>query len=673
MLEQVCAVLRASKGTPVFLFVLLVAYVPAFAQSGFVSVNQDTRVASIGFSGNRVFDDRDLRRQLVTQAPGVLHSLAFWSSKTFQFNPIELQKDVARLRRFYARQGFLHADIDYAAELDSAANKLKIGFVVDEGEPLILQNVDFVGPDGRSAFHSIAEPVRPSWQNFRRKSGTLRVGRRPSSSEILRLKDETITWLKNHGYAFADVVLDTETDSTANVMDLRFRVVPGPRTMVSNILLERLDGATSVSDRTVLRQLPFEVGDPYSYRQTVRGQRSLFALNVFRVVLIDLPEQPPDSTVDVRIRLQQAKLHVVRSLTGYSLDDGVNLEAEYQKRNFLGGARRLAVSGLINTGIGERSPDGFVTSLRKRVGVTLQQPYFLRKGLSSTFSAFFSRIEDSITQEEEVGSTMSLVYEVIPFRTLSASFSIARANPIGATSLGESSFNRGIVSFGAVIGKANDYLEPSAGILVRPSLEHGTSFLFSDISYWKTGISGSVYRRVARRSGFAGRLFLGNLWPTGGVSTTEAIDLSRFDNIRYYAGGSNDVRGWGPAALGPKTAIRDSTRSPEFRFEPVGALSKIAGNLEYRFPIPGLGASLQSAVFADFAKLRGDDLRVGSGAGLRYQTPVGFLRLDLGIKVNPSEEDLRDPEAVFRAGGVEGVPEDPWKRIRFHFGIGNAF
>ena len=75
----------------------------------------------------------------------------------------------------------------------------------------------------------------------------------------------------------------------------------------------------------------------------------------------------------------------------------------------------------------------------------------------------------------------------------------------------------------------------------------------------------------------------------------------------------------------------------------------------------------------DFAKLEGDEVRVGSGAGLRYRTPVGFIRLDLGIKVNPSPEDLRDPKAVYQAGGVEGVPEDPWKRLRLHFGIGNAF
>ncbi|HEY5564183.1 MAG TPA: BamA/TamA family outer membrane protein [Rhodothermia bacterium] len=657
------------------LLLCAVVLIPAsgLAQTGFVTVDQDTKVSGIDFSGNRVFDDRDLKKQILTDSPGPFRKLAFWSSKKYPFHPVGLQKDVARLRRFYARQGFLRAEIDYVVELDSTENKLDIEFVVEEGEPLILQSVDFIGPDGRSAYYSIAEEEQKSWRNFRRKSGTLRLGRRPSATEVLRLKDETLTWLQNHGYAFSDVALETETDSTANVVDLRFKILPGPRTTISSIQFERLDGETAVSDRTVRRQLPFEVGDWYSHRQTVRGQRSLFALNVFRVVMIDLPEQEQDSTVDVRIRLQQAKLRVVRAQTGYSLDDGVSVEAEFLKRNFLGSARRLTISGLINTGIGERNVDGFVKSLRKRASVSLQQPYFLRKRLSSTLSAFFTRTEDSITQEEEVGGTTSLVYEVLPFRTISAAFSIGRANPIGTASIGESSFTRGIFSVAAVIGKANNYLEPTRGILVRPSLEHGTGLLFSDIKYWKTGINISAYHQVKRYAGIAARLYRGDLWPRGGVSDSEAIELQRFDNVRFYAGGSNDVRGWGPAALGPKSVIQDSTRSPEFRFEPVGALTKLAGNLSYQFPIPGLGTSLQSAIFVDFAKLGSDRLRVGSGAGLRYQTPLGFLRFDVGVKVNPSPEDLRDPEAVFRAGGVEGVPAHEWQRVRFHFGIGNAF
>ncbi len=635
-----------------------------------VPVDDETQVSSIGFRGNRVMYDRELKPVIVTLAPGPLRFLAFWSSKKFPFSPIELQKDVNRLRRFYARSGFLHTNIDYVVDLDTASNKLDINFVITEGEPLILQSVDFVGENGRAAVYSIAEAERDSWRHFRRQSGTLRLGSRPSEGDIVRIKDEALTWLTNHGYAFGDVLVETDTDSAANVVDLRFRVLPGPQTTIDSIMVQRLDGQTAISDRTIRRQVPFDVGDSYSRRQIVRGQRNLFAMSAFRVVMIDLNASQPDSNVTVRIRLQQAKLNVMRASTGYSFDDGATLEAEYQRRNFFGSARLLTVSNQINTRLGERSVEGFDKSYRRRHAASINQPYFLRKGLSASITAFFSRIEDSVTQEEEYGGATSFTYEIIPFRTVSSTISLSRANPIGPSSIGESTFTRGIVSVAAIFGKADNYLEPSRGLLIRPTLEHGTAILLSDIKYWKTGISISAYRHVGVASGVAGRLFGGKLFPGGGVTDDEAIQSKRFNSIRYYAGGSNDVRGWGPAALGPKNVVVDTTVVADaepiinYRYEPVGALYKIAGNLSYRFPIPGFGLTVQSAIFTDFAKLGSDKLRIGSGVGIRYKTPVGFLRLDFGVKMNPSDQDLRN------AGSDQ---EHPWKRLRFHFGIGNAF
>jgi len=362
---------------------------------------------------------------------------------------------------------------------------------------------------------------------------------------------------------------------------------------------------------------------------------------------------------------------VVRASTGFSFDDGATVEAEYQRRNFFGSARLLTVSNQINTRLGERSVEGFDRSYRRRHAASINQPYFLRKGLSASLTAFFSRIEDSVTKEEEFGGSTSFTYEIIPFRTVSSTISLSRANPIGPSSIGESTFTRGILSVAAVFGKADNYLEPSRGYLIRPTLERGSALLLSDIKYWKTGISISAYRHVGVASGVAARLFGGKLWPGGGVTDEEAIDSKRFNNIRYYAGGSNDVRGWGPAALGPKRVVIDTTVVPgvtdptfTYRYEPEGALYKIAGNLSYRFPIPGFGVTVQSAIVTDFAKLGSGRLRVGSGLGIRYKTPVGFLRLDIGIKMNPSDQDLRN------AGSDR---EHPWKRVRLHFGIGNAF
>jgi outer membrane translocation and assembly module TamA len=55
-----------------------------------------------------------------------------------------------------------------------------------------------------------------------------------------------------------------------------------------------------------------------------------------------------------------------------------------------------------------------------------------------------------------------------------------------------------------------------------------------------------------------------------------------------------------------------------------------------------------------------DDLRYAVGAGLRYVTPVGPVRVDWGYQLNPIDGLL-----------VEGAPQE--RRWRLHFSIGQAF
>jgi outer membrane protein insertion porin family len=144
----------------------------------------------------------------------------------------------------------------------------------------------------------------------------------------------------------------------------------------------------------------------------------------------------------------------------------------------------------------------------------------------------------------------------------------------------------------------------------------------------------------------------------------------------------------------------DTTRAV-YAYRPIGARSKLGVNLEVRLPFPGLGASWRTAVFVDAAYLDTGELNlvppsnvagvlagpdgeavttdpsqllVGTGAGLRYQTPFGFLRLDLAFKLTPDRFDLRRPESV-GAEVTRGEPASarPIRRFRLHFGIGRSF
>jgi outer membrane translocation and assembly module TamA len=123
---------------------------------------------------------------------------------------------------------------------------------------------------------------------------------------------------------------------------------------------------------------------------------------------------------------------------------------------------------------------------------------------------------------------------------------------------------------------------------------------------------------------------------------------------RYFLGGSTSLRGWGRYEVSPLTESG----------QPIGGLTLLEASSEVRFP---LANKLSFVGFVDAGsvgrlpwRLDSGGLRVDAGPGLRYDTPIGPARLDLGYQLNPIPNLL-----------VKGEPEA--RRWRVHISIGQAF
>jgi outer membrane protein insertion porin family len=236
-----------------------------------------------------------------------------------------------------------------------------------------------------------------------------------------------------------------------------------------------------------------------------------------------------------------------------------------------------------------------------------------------------------------------------------------------------------VFSANATLGRVDDFLNPTRGFQLRPSAELAGAVLGSGVEYVRVSNDLSGYIPLGDNVELATRLFVGRLWPIGRSRTilsnpNDSLFASyedRFDNIRFYIGGSNDVRGWREQLAGDKDVREDDGN---FFFEPVGGNTKLAANLELRLPFPGLSSDWRTAVFLDAGQVREDSfvptaLRFGTGAGIRYRTPVGYLRLDLAYKLNPGPDDLRNPRDI-----INGTAEPRFiNRFRLHLGIGQSF
>lgn len=713
----------------VILIVVLLSAVPAAAQVPLSAVNEETTVRAISFRfvEGRTLNPSALEDRIWHGAPGfwdrVTRFLPFIDAPRFPFSPVELQRDVRRLERYYQQNGFLHPNIDYpASQIDTTDNRIHIIFTVREGPPLIIQDVGFFVDEGVYVAQELEGRLRESWIQFR-DDVTLETGNRYTDFEGVRLQDEILTWFKDSGFAFARVNREAVVDSAANTVDLRFFVDSGPRGYVSEIQIE---GNESVSDEVVLRELPLSVGDRFSAERLAEGQRELFELNLFRVVIADVPEQPEDSSVVVRYRLREARPRHVSAQTGYGLDQGALLQGTWTHRNFLGGARLLSTSATFSSGFGAARVGGFSAAQQKSVSATLRQPYLFSRKLSASINPSYLRGEDERfdLRYEEMKVNTTLLYSIYNFRTVTFRHSISRATPLGETEtlilpdtlVFEEQreidiFTQNAFTLSASLGRVDDYFRPSSGFRVRPLAEMGGVLinLPDDVDYFKLQNEILGYLPIGGDYALTGRLFLGNIWPQSKSAQQTAPQIEyRFDRIRYYAGGANDVRGWPADYLGPKIPRADTARTSEgeprfdedgnvifenFHFEPAGGLGKIAANVELRTPFPLFGEAWKGAFFLDMGQVYPSDvtqevlrlrdvsfkeIQLGTGFGLRYETLVGFLRFDLGFKINPTLEDLASAEDVYLHRVVERIPRSEvetsfWNRFRFHLSIGQTF
>jgi outer membrane protein insertion porin family/translocation and assembly module TamA len=281
--------------------------------------------------------------------------------------------------------------------------------------------------------------------------------------------------------------------------------------------------------------------------------------------------------------------------------------------------------------------------------------------------------------------------------------------------------------------RGDDPLDPRRGYSARADVDHASAFTLSDYRYNRVSGEYRRYKPFGRHAVLAWRVKGGWVRALGSASEALIGRTTGSNSIlhprkRFYAGGAQSVRGYGENQLGPRVltfdpgkvlnprVINDSTTLPplctrddllagdcdeattlpssDFEPRPVGGSTLLEGSVEYRFR---LWRSLDMAVFVDAGIVGEGDIStltrgtsaITPGFGFRYRTPVGPIRVDLGIKPQPAE-NLEIVTEVIDDNGVRRIVPlqqrkayDPLEnssglrkvldRLTLHLSIGQAF
>jgi outer membrane protein assembly complex protein YaeT len=578
---------------------------------------QHWKVGAISFSGNKIFPDSDLQAVMRTK-PRAFYTP--WKARP-QFEPETFTNDLKRLRLFYQVHGYYHLRLTYDLKTEVKGNEHLVYAQLDltAGQPIRIAKID-VNVDGYyppAGTAPITKLPMHSGQIFNQHAYQ-------SGQHILRL------FFVNAGYARAKATRRAQVDMVKDTALIFYTIHVGSKAYFGKT---RLQGNKKVASDTIMRELLYKQGEEYSNQKIDDTRTRLLNLRLFSAVNFspDLESAAQEIPIDLNVR--ERPWHDISIGGGYSTQDDFGGQITWNDYNWFGDGRQASVT--------LRYAD-----INSYASASLRQPYFLgqrnlvgaitavlQQENEQTFTLYSESVSPQITWNitEQLNSTLG-------YRLMYANLNSVSPTVIDAL--------HGIRSQGFVSGPtasmvwntSNDPYSPTRGSIVTLLAEQGGAIWGGDYQYYRATLEDRNYTTIAKNTVLATRLKFGLADSLG-----SKVNYPLF--LRFFPGGEGSVRGYGRWRLGPLSLSND----------PLGGLSLFEGSVELRHPIYG---KLGGAAFVDLGQTTVQPykfptpIRFGFGPAVMYQTPIGPLRLDLGI---PSQAPRGDP----------------WWQI--YFSIGNFF
>jgi outer membrane protein assembly complex protein YaeT len=624
------------------LLVVAAAMATACQDEGTIQVHKLT------FKGVKGVSESQLSKALATQPNSKLP----WGKKHY-FDRSRFETDLTRIKAFYADRGYPDARIaSFDLKLNKTQDAVDLTVTIVEGQPVIVAAVNFVGFDTVPSAHlhtlTTATP--------------LKIGHPRDRQLVVATQQMALNELRDHGYPYAQVLIDEQDegqDGTGGAVgsgnkkaNLTFRAVP--RTL-AHFGPVAITGNKSVSDRIIERELAYKPGDLYQRSLVQDTQRRLYGMELFQFASVE-PQNVDDQPEEVPTRVSVAEGNHQRTNfgVGYGTEEKGRVDADYHHLNFLGGAR--------SAGVHVRW-----SSLDRGLRLDLTQPYFFAPHLSVGAQAQDWYTYTPAYRSVVVGGKVLLTHRSSAATSWSVSLTSERdSSSIAANVLGDSSLRNDLISLGLdpstgeqhgtlnSLGfdlqhsTADNALNAHRGYQVAFHTEQAGRILPGTFKYWSVSADARHYLPIGPTLVWANRVQAGNLDPAGGNQAN--VPFAK----KYFLGGATSIRGWGLYEVSPLSGSG----------LPVGGDSMLAFSSELRAVLSGnFGGVLfldGGNVWANPWGVQLHDLLYAVGPGLRYQTPIGPIRFDVGYQLNRLEGLV-----------VNGAPET--RRWRIHFSIGQAF
>jgi len=572
-------------------------------------------IKEISFLGNKSFKDKQLLKVMGTKEKGLLS----WFTDSGVLKRDILEQDIARIASFYQHHGYIEATVS-EPQIKQEGEWLYITIEISEGNRYKVGTIELTG-DIIGDKEDLLQLIKIKDEEY--------LSRDVLRNDILRIND----YYAENGYAFAEATPTVNTKKEEKVVDIVIDINKGDLVYINRVTIK---GNTRTRDKVIRRELLIREKGIFDSKALRQSHERLMRLDYFEDVSIT-PEPTPDKTkMDLVVEVKEKPTGAFSIGAGYSSVDSLMFMGEISQNNFLGRGQRLALSGNISG-----------TSARYNLGFT--EPHFYDSQLLMGFDLYNWEREYDLYTRDSSGFAVRFGYPV--WELWNASFSygyddtklsdvdVANVAPsiIQSLDINITSY----VTFNLSRDTRNSLYTTTNGSYHAVTAKFAGGFLGGDSQFTKLEGFTSWYFPAF----FFDDTAIHVKFSAGQIWENETGKLPDYE--KFYLGGINTIRGFQTRSIGVKET------SGDIIYE-IGGNIMWFTNVEYHFPIVKQGG-LRGIIFYDAGNVYESEwdftnIKKSVGAGLRWLSPMGPMRLEWGYVIDPlPDEDSSNWE--FSMGG----------------------
>ena len=573
---------------------------------------ETSKISQINIIGNQAFSEKKLKGLMQLGTPNWIS----WFTKNDQYSKQKLSADLEILRSHYLDAGYLEFSID-STQVSITPDKEHIYITINlsEGAKYTVSDVKVSGP----------ENILPHVET--RKLIKVQTGDVFSRKELTESSKKIGDRLGEDGYAFANVNAVPDVDKEKHQVGFTFVVDPGSRAYVRHI---DITGNTKTRDAVIRREFRQMEGAWYSASKIKTSKQKVDRLDFFSEVNLEtIPVPGTNDQLDVSLAVKEKSTGDFSIGAGISSNVGLVFTGSVTQRNLFGTGNVLSTQ--VNTG-----------KVNKVYSVSYTNPYYTDNGMSRGFDIYKRDVNSTYTAispylSSTIGGGVRFGVPISDFENTHYGLSAEKTELTltDASSLqmkdyvrifGPSTSNL-IGSVGWSQDSRDSAIYTTAGTVQRAFVE--VAMPISNQQFYKLTYQHQWFYPISQNVA----LMLNG--EAGGAEGYGGKPVPFFKN--FYAGGPGSVRGFKPFSIGPKDINNSS----------LGGTRRIVGNAELLFPMPGMNKdrSVRLSVFVDAGAVFGlgmtgsDSLRYSTGVAVTWVSPVGPLKISVGVPLNKQPSD----------------------------------